>query len=172
MIQGQKRRKAEAAALPTPPWSTAFLQDTGPRQFPLPLSPGDGTSFPLFLSPGSFFIHRGFLEPSPLFEKWSLLVLSYLDSQTREYLQRPTLVLCLCLPPTLHQNTPIRSAMHRWPGQELGKQHVAPRPCPGALWTPSSTSCLRARWIVTSCRFFLLKSLSFTQLPFSASALL
>ena len=38
--------------------------------------PGDGTTFPLFLSPGSFFIHHGFLEPSPLFSKWSLLGLS------------------------------------------------------------------------------------------------
>ena len=73
--------------------------------------PGDGTNFPLFLSPGSFFIHHGFLEPSPLFKKWSFLGLSYLDSQTRQYLQRPTLVLCLCLPPTLHQNTPVRNAM-------------------------------------------------------------
>ena len=78
--------------------------------------PGDGTTFRLFLSPGSFFIHHGFLEPVH-----SSANGPYLDSQMRQYLRRLTLVFSLCLPPTLHQNTSVRRAVHRGPGQELGK---------------------------------------------------
>lgn len=91
MIQGQKRRKAEAAALPTLPGAPRFSRTLGLGSSLCPSVPGDGTSFPLFLSPGSFFIHHGFLEPSPLLEKWSLLTL-ILGLSNEEYLQRPTLV--------------------------------------------------------------------------------
>ena len=87
--------------------------------------PGDGTTFRLFLSPGSFFIHHGFLEPVH-----SSANGPYLDSQMRQYLRRLTLVFSLCLPPTLHQNTSVRRAVHRGPGQELGKLRVALRPWP------------------------------------------
>lgn len=171
MIQGQKRRKAEDAALPTPPWTTAFLQDAGPQQFPLLLSPGDGTSFPLFLSPGSFYIHHGFLEPSLLFEKWSLLVL--ILGLSNEGVSPKTYTCSLPLPTPNPAPKHTHSQCHApKAGAGTGETACVPRPCPGELWTPSSTSCLQARLIVTSCRFSLLKSLSFTQLPFSASVLL
>ena len=55
MIRGQEKRKVGDAALPTPPWATAFLQDVDPQQFPLLLSPRRWDQLPTVPKPWVLF---------------------------------------------------------------------------------------------------------------------